>query len=497
MITLEADVIVCAAGLSGLAASVAAAELGAKVITFEKNNTTGGAANMGISPLAVGSRQQRMAGYNYTPEEIFEKHMHYVHWKADARLVMEYYKKTASTIEWLENMGVNFVFEGNTKYTPVRMKQYASAEQVRHPVAPAPGQKVAPRVASTMCKKMTERFLELGGDLRLESPATNVIMEDGRAIGVKAKAPDGEDITAYADVVILACGGFGDNPKLITERTGFEWGKNLYSFRIPGNVGDGLRMAWEAGAGKEPSIMELMYQIPDNLNHFALEGAFRQPILWVNKLGRRFIPEDVIGNTGITGNAIAYQPWGTCFAIMDADTLAYYKARGVDFPGVQGEDVFDKFDAAAEQAKAEGYKYYFECDSVDDLCEKTGIDKEGFLETLEEYNACCANHKDDIMGKDPSFLRPVKTPKFYVLQQFPGAYGTLGGVRTDYKMRCLTEDYKVIPGLYSVGTDAMNICGDTYPFILPGNTMAFCLNSGRMASENAIEYLNKLDAEYE
>lgn len=495
MIKLEADVIVAAAGLSGLAASVAAAELGAEVITFEKNNSTGGAANMGISPLAVGSRQQRMAGYNFTPEEIFEKHMHYVHWKADARLVMEYYKKTASTIEWLENMGVQFVFEGNTKYTPVRMKQYASAEQTRHPVAPPPGGKVAPRVASAMTKRMTERFIELGGDLRLESPVTSVMMEDGRVIGVKAKAPDGEEIEAYADVVILACGGYGDNPKWIKDNLGFDWGKDLFSFRIPGNVGDGLRMAWEAGAGKEPSIMELMYQIPDNLNHFVLEGAFRQPILWVNKLGRRFIPEDVIGNTGITGNAIAYQPFKTSFAIMDEDTLNYYKARGVDFPGVQGEDVFDHFDEAAKAALDEGYKYFFVADSLEDLCEQTGIDKEGFLETVEEYNACCAKNKDDIMGKDSSFLRPLKTPKFYALQSFPGAYGTLGGVRTDYKLRCLTEDYKVIPGLYSVGTDAMNICGDTYPFILPGNTMAFCLNSGRMASENAIEYLNSLDEE--
>ena len=196
MIKLETDVIVAAAGLSGLAASVAAAELGAKVITFEKNISTGGAANMGISPLAVGSRHQRMAGYNYTPEEIFEKHMHYVHWKADARLVMEYYRKTASTIEWLENMGIQFVFEGNTKYTPVRMKAFASAEQVRHPVAPAPGFKVAPRVAAAMTKGMTEYFLDLGGDLRLQTPVTSVIMENCRAVGVRAKSSDGEQIEA-------------------------------------------------------------------------------------------------------------------------------------------------------------------------------------------------------------------------------------------------------------------------------------------------------------
>lgn len=494
MIKLEADVIVAAAGLSGLAASVAAAELGAKVIAFEKNNSTGGAANMGISPLAVGSKQQRMAGYNYTPEEIFLKHMHYVHWKADARLVMEYYKKTASTIEWLESMGVQFVFEGNTKYTPIRMKTFASAEQVRHPVAPPPGGKVAPRVASAMTKAMTERFLELGGDLRLESPARSVIMENGRAVGIRATAPDGEEIEAFADAVILACGGYGDNPKMIQEILGFEWGKDLFSFRIPGNIGDGLRMAWEAGAGKEPSIMELMYQIPDNLNHFALEGAFRQPMLWVNKLGRRFIPEDIIGNTGTTGNAIAAQPYRTCFAIMDADTLAYYKARGVDFPGVQGDAVFEQFDEAAEKALAEGYEYFFAVDSIEKLCEKAGIDEAGLKETLREYNECCDKGRDFIMDKDPAFLRPVRTPKFYALQNFPGAYGTLGGVRTDYKLQVLTDDYKVIPGLYSVGTDAMNICGDTYPFILPGNTMAFCLNSGRMAGENAIAYLNSLDS---
>ena len=50
MKNLETDVIVVAAGLSGLAASIAAAEGGARVIAFEKSNNTGGAANMGMGP---------------------------------------------------------------------------------------------------------------------------------------------------------------------------------------------------------------------------------------------------------------------------------------------------------------------------------------------------------------------------------------------------------------------------------------------------------------
>lgn len=58
---LETDVVVVAAGLSGLAAAVAAAEAGARVIALEKAPITGGAANMGMDlpPLALRSRRPR------------------------------------------------------------------------------------------------------------------------------------------------------------------------------------------------------------------------------------------------------------------------------------------------------------------------------------------------------------------------------------------------------------------------------------------------------
>ena len=84
---LETDVIVVAAGLSGLAASIAAAEAGARVITFEKSTTTGGAANMGMGPLAVGSPIQRAQMVNITPGEAFRKHMYFTHYQVNARLV--------------------------------------------------------------------------------------------------------------------------------------------------------------------------------------------------------------------------------------------------------------------------------------------------------------------------------------------------------------------------------------------------------------------------
>lgn len=76
---MQADVVVIAAGLSGLAASIAAAEQGLSVITLEKSKTTGGAASMGMGPLAIGTKHQANVGYNLTPDDAFLKHMHWTY----------------------------------------------------------------------------------------------------------------------------------------------------------------------------------------------------------------------------------------------------------------------------------------------------------------------------------------------------------------------------------------------------------------------------------
>jgi fumarate reductase flavoprotein subunit len=56
----------------------------------------------------------------------------------------------------------------------------------------------------------------------------------------------------------------------------------------------------------------------------------------------------------------------------------------------------------------------------------------------------------------------------------------------------LDKNWDKIPGLYAAGTDACTIFGDSYVFLLPGNTMGFALNTGRMAGENAAEYIKSL-----
>jgi fumarate reductase flavoprotein subunit len=89
-------------------------------------------------------------------------------------------------------------------------------------------------------------------------------------------------------------------------------------------------------------------------------------------------------------------------------------------------------------------------------------------------------------------MRPIRKGKFYAAKFFPGAYGSLGGIKINHKTEVITQDYAVIDGLYAAGTDTCTIYGDSYMFLLPGNTMGYALNSGRMAGENASDYVNTL-----
>ena len=483
---IDKDVIVVAAGLSGLAASIAAAERGASVVVFEKSNTTGGAANMGMGPLGIGSSIQKQHMVSLTPGEAFRKHMYFTHYKVDARMVRDYYFKSGDTIDWLMEMGVEFAGVQRAFSADEATRPYSDGEFTWHVVKPEGGGMPGPRSASAMTKKMTERAVELGVEFMFETPVYKIIMEDGKAAGVMAKNINGEETEARVKAVIIATGGFGENPEMIKELTGYEFGKTIFNFAIPGMRGDGLKMAWEAGAGKTKPSMELMYQLPDNMNHFILDGAFRQPCLWVNRNGQRFMPEDQIGNTTFTGNAITSQPGMVAYSIFDSRLLKKYKKKGPDMIShVHPHDLYDHFDEQWERDLEAGYEPIAQADTIEELAEKAGIDVAGLVAQVEHYNEMCEAGHDEIFEKNRNYMQPIEKGPFYCCRQNVGAYGSVGGILINHKTEVMDQDSIVIPGLYAVGTDACNIYGESYPFILAGNTMGFCLNSGRIAGENA------------
>lgn len=483
---IEADIVVVACGISGLAATVSAAEGGVKVIVFEKGSTTGGAGNMGVGPFAVESRHQRIRQMTLTRDEAFRMFMDYTHWRVDARLVKAYIDKSADTIDWLEKMGVEFVEPA--AYFP-------GSQFTWHIIKPAGGFRPAEATAGRMVKILTDRAKDLGAQILLQTPVKKILKQGDRITGVLAEDDrSGEPLEAASKAVIIATGGFGDNPAMIKKYTGYEYGKDLFSFRIPGLMGDGIRMAWEAGAAPSEINMELIFGIPgEEVYGFLVRGSFRQPNLMVNLLGDRFMNEEVVMNTPFTGNAIARQKDRCGVMIYDEATLRHYEKSGFDLPLSLVFDVpVEDIEGAIKNAMSAGIENLFIANSLDELARKAGIDPVGLKETVEEYNRYCEKGCDGLFNKDRKYLRPINGPKFYAGKNYPGAYGSLGGIKINYKTEVLSKDWKKVPGLYAAGSDTCSIYGDSYPFILPGNTMGYALNSGRIAGENASGYVKSM-----
>ncbi len=179
----KTQVVVIAAGPSGLSAAVQAAENGGEVIVLEKTAAIGGAANMGMGPLGIGTKYQRQQMIDITVEKAFHMFMEYTHYNVDARLVKRYFKQSAETIEWLEDMGVEF--EGAYRYFP-------KSEATWHIVKTDQG--IGPRAASFMNKALYERAKELGVTFLLETPAKKILKENGAVSGVLAVDKNGEEV---------------------------------------------------------------------------------------------------------------------------------------------------------------------------------------------------------------------------------------------------------------------------------------------------------------
>ena len=240
MRTMETDLVIVAGGPAGLAAAVTAGERGLKSIILEKSSATGGAANMGMGPLGIATKIQKEQFNDISVEEALDIHMTYTHWRVDAGLVSTYFNKSADTIEWLQDMGVEFA--GAFRY-------FKESAATWHIVKPENGE-IGPRAASAMVRVLTERAKELGCEILLETPATSLIVEDDKVCGAKAVDKNGEELEVRGKAVIVATGGFGNNKEMIKEEFGLNLGEDYFPFQIPGINGDGLKMMWDVGAVK-------------------------------------------------------------------------------------------------------------------------------------------------------------------------------------------------------------------------------------------------------
>ena len=209
----------------------------------------------------------------------------------------------------------------------------------------------------------------------------------------------------------------------------------------------------------------------------------------INKSGYRVCDESVMQNMSIGANIIGYQQGRELWRMLDDVAVEYYRSHELDFPSeVFQDDPTVDFEETWEKWSKEFPKDAFCADSVRELAEAMAVDPDNLVETVERYNKFCDQNFDDDFGKDRNYMHPLRGKKFYAMRYSQHAYGSLGGIKIDHKLRAITEDYQPIPGLYAVGVDACDIYNGTYDYYLPGNTMGFCVNTGRMAGKYAADY---------
>lgn len=481
---LSADLVIIGAGPAGLAAAVTAGEHGLKAAVFEKNGVAGGTANMGMGPLGIDTDIQRKGFNDISVSEALEEHMTYTHYRVDEDLVQTYFNLSADTIKWLQDMGVQFA--GAFKY-------FKESNATWHIVQPDDGSQPGPGAAADMNKHLKARAEALGATFYLETPATGITRENGKITGVTAQAVNGQRYAVTTQAVLVATGGFGSNKQMLHDELGLNLNEDFFTFNVPGIEGDGLQMMWQAGAKKDTASenVETIYMLPDNFQYFNSDAAFRQPNLLINQRGDRFMNEGDMGNTTYTGNALRLQPGNYGYCIMDQSMLEDYKANGPAIADiVHPASCFEGAEEEIKKAIANDYEGIIVADTLTELADKLGIDEAKLQQTIDDYNQLCIQNLDTEFHKPAKFLKPIRGNGRYIVgKYYTGAYSTLGGVRTNKLGEVYAGANQIVQGLYSAGQDANTIYGDSYNFTLPGNSMGFAVNSGRMAANGIAAYL--------
>ena len=477
---MQADFLIVGAGGAGLAAAVTAAEGGATVVILERLGATGGATVFATGTFAVESKYQKALGIRITTDEAFRQHMFYTHYLSNPRLVRTIIDKSADTIEWLEERGTEFI----------------------EPAEFFPG---APRTWHTMkldgrgiTKALEETARDLGVSILFRTRARELIMEDGRVAGIRAEDQDGNPVECPGRAVLIADGGFANNQEMMEKYT--RAGSHTLEMAVGqvGKEGDGIRMAWEVGAANEGA--GLIQLGPPRVAKKTLDkhvtAIMRQPFLWVNANGDRFMDESESSFPHI-GNAMSRQPGQVLFNVFDHASRKHMEEEGIKAglgmlseKGTRIPDVLAAMQASIEDDEA------WVADSIEELAGKMGVDSRRLRATVDAYNESCDAGRDGLFAKGPEHLEPVRTGPFYAVKGHPTHVGTLGGIRINHKTEVIREDSEtgldVIPGLYAAGNVAGGMYGDTYDASHTiGLTSAFAVISGRIAGTSALEYLGK------
>ena len=506
---VEYDIVVVGAGAAGTAAALAASEENHSVLLLEKTARPMGAGTFAGGLFAADSSLQKEAGKTVDKKWLFDQYMKSSSGYMNSILVRTIIEESGKTVDWLIENGceLNLVDAGTG----------GSFAHVGMP-ATLHGYKEGGRVAIT---KLIESFKNNGGEVMFSTPATDLIKDsNGNIKGVMAEKEDGTKLKINAKVVILATGGFGGNEEMMKKYFGDKYTLG----EITTNVGDGIRMAWDAGADEYGTATAHYFWQTFSHNdikalfnalgydYFGLTTFTFYPHLRVNTLGQRFSDETMVTNYAIHGAQIHMQPKQTEYLILDTSVLKQIAEKGYasieDHYGIWKNDrqFFMEFNMPTDTDElielentpidytplleaALDTGVVFKGDTLEELAKNIDVDSNTFIESVNQYNRAIETSEDNMFFADTERLIPITEGPFYAVKYVARNLGTLGGVRINEKIEAVDENGQPIPGLYVAGADAGGMYGKSY-VDFEGGTLGFAYTSGKLAGENAAKYVN-------
>jgi len=516
-------VLVAGFGAAGACAAIEAANAGAAVIVTDRFGGGGASAKSGgVVYAGGGTRCQKTAGYDDSPEAMYEYLCKEVGDAVDRATLRDFCDRSVEMIEWLEAHGVEFdstVPPCKTSYPADGYYLYFSGNETvkeyagKH--APAPrGHRVKgaglsgamlfralrKSVHAAGARVMTQSSVRrlvldnksgavLGAEIwqfekdsraakrhrrlsrwaeRMYYPAPGISdMLRRRALGVELAEARRLMVRARAGVV-LSTGGFIFNREMVARHAP----KYLRNFRLgtSGCDGSGIRLGQSVGGESA------------RLERVSAWRFINPPLAWargmiVDASGARFCNEEVYGAK--LGYEMCESHGGKAWLVIDSTIRrdAVKEALSGKLWGFQSVPALVLTYAGAKRAN-----------SIEDLAHRIGADATAMRQSWDTYNRA-AHSGDDPMGKSRDLLHPLEAPPLYALdisidkRVFPCAALTLGGLlvdETDGAVR--TAGGGTVSGLYAAGRTAVGIASNHY---VSGLALADCIWSGRRAGRSA------------
>ncbi len=444
--TLDCDVVIVGAGGAGLTAAVRANQEGAKVLVLEKMPLVGGnslKASGGMN--CAGTKFQ--AALDITDSgvrEFIEDTMNGGHYLNDLGLVATMAANSSDAVDWLESIGAPLPKVAATGGT---VHKYLHSPEDGSPVG------------TYLIAKLGEEAEKQGIEIMLNTTATEILMDGGAAVGVKAE-DDAHEYTVNARAVILATGGFGSNFELMCSFNPSL--ANAVTTNHPGATGDGIMMAEAVGAATvDMDQIQLHPTVYQETSTLVSEKMRSLGAILVNQEGKRFTND--LATRDAVSAAELQQTGGYAYIVFDQNLVDQNKSA----------KTYIERGMAAQG------------DTYEALAEAIGVDAATFAQTMETWNAAVAAGEDAEFGRNNGMDADLSTAPFYAIKIAPGIHHTMGGVKIDTATEVISTEGKPIPGLFAAGETTGGVHGGNR---IGGNAVCDFVVFGRIAGENAAAY---------